>query len=65
MFSGKSDGYQETKYPMAVFLKFQGVDDPDFNDSFYSSNSRERIFQFWDYNPKILFHRENPVRFHF
>lgn len=57
---GKPDGYQEVEYPIAVFLHFQSVDDPKFQDSFYYKNPRERIFQFWNYKPELLYDSVNP-----
>lgn len=57
---GKLDGYQEVEYPLAVFLHFESVEDPKFRDSFYYNNPRDRIFQFLNYKPKILFDSVNP-----
>ena len=36
------------KYPPAVLLHFQSVDDLIYRDEFYYHNPRERIFRIWD-----------------
>ena len=62
---GSINGYWEVEYPIAVFLQFQSVENPKFQDFFYYKNPRERIFQFRNYRPKTLYNRANPVRFRY